>query len=225
MGWWRLSRRLRDGWATRTTERVAAGFTEFGRLLGGPRPEFRARLREELLRAHAMERVSAAQPPAERPEIRPRSRLVRLRATCVLGGLLAVMFVTGAHASHSVPGELLYPLKRAAESAMLTITTDDDDLAQREMVAARRRAAETAALLGYSAPDRGLVEQTLDDMDSTTRAALSRVKPRKSDGRLRRFAREQHNMVAPLLPKMDRRNRDRANEYLSYIDTFTHGSH
>ncbi len=224
--WRRPSRGKRVVWATRTTERVAAHLTELGSLLGRPRPEFRARLRDELLRTQIAERVPAARPPAERPEFRPRSLLVRLRPVCVFGGLLAFMFATGSHAYRSVPGDLLYPLKRAAESTLLTFTTDDDDRAQREMVAARLRATEAAALLGFSTPDRRLVEQTLDDMDSKTRAALSRVKPRdKTNGRVRRFAREQRSVVEPLLPKLDGENRDKANQYLSYIDTFTSGSH
>ena len=83
--------------------------------------------------------------------------------------------------------------------------------------------AETASLVGTSAPgNRRLIAQTLDDMESTTRSALSRVARRgQTSGDARKFAREQHNLVEPLLPKLDQENRDKANQYLSYIDSFT----
>ncbi|MCT9932078.1 DUF5667 domain-containing protein [Planotetraspora sp. A-T 1434] len=224
MGWWRPSRRLCDWWATRTTGHVTARLRTLG---GSPSPEFRARLREELLRAHAAERVPAGEPPARRPEIRRRSLLVRLRPAIVFAVLLAGMYATGIRTYHSVPGDVLYPLKRTAESTLLSLATDDQERAEREMIAARLRAAETASLVGYPAPDRDrLIEQTLDDMETTTRAALSRVQHHGQINRAARsFAQQQRTMVEPLLPKLDDENRDKANKYLSYIDTFTASGH
>ncbi|MEZ0071589.1 DUF5667 domain-containing protein [Planotetraspora sp. GP83] len=230
MGWWRPSRRPCDGWVTRTTGHVTARLLSL-RLGGAPSPEFRASLREELLRAHAAERVPAGDPPARRPEVRRRSLLVRLRPAIVFAVLLAGMYATGVRTYHSVPGDVLYPLKRTAESTLLSLATDDQERAEREMIAARLRAAETASLVGYSAPDRDrLIEQALDDMETTTRAALSRVQHRgpansEESREARRFAREQRTMVEPLLPKLDDENRDKANKYLSYIDTFTASGH
>jgi hypothetical protein len=195
---------------------------------GGPSPEFRAGLREELMRRHAAERNGIAVPPPPGPPVeRPRRRrpplLVRLRPALVFAVLLATMFGTGVRTYHSLPGELLYPLKRAAESTVLSMAYDEQDLAEREMTAARQRAAETASLVGRPEPGRHrLITQTLDDMESTTRSALSRVARRgRATREARRFAREQRTMVEPLLPKLDKENRDKANKYLVYIDTFT----
>ncbi|MBP2707302.1 hypothetical protein JOL79_26310 [Microbispora sp. RL4-1S] len=243
MGWWRPSRRAYGGRAARVANRVSRHVTGLRVLLGsGPTPEFRARLREELLRNHAAERTTAVEPPPAFDEVagapgdapgglhrrRPRRRplIVRLRPVLVFAGLMVLMFATGVRTYDSVPGEPLYPLKRAAESTVLSLAYDDEDRAQREMAAARLRAAETASLVAARTRDRHrLITQTLDDMESTTRAALSRVAPRAEDrGEVRRFAREQHSLVEPLLPKLDRENRDKANKYLSYIDTMTASS-
>ena len=216
------------------TRRVAARMASLRSLLGGgPRPEFREKLRAELMRAYADERAAGtraagkhAAPPAASGPRRPRPRrslLVRLRPVLVFSLLLVGMFAAGVRTHHAVPGEVLYPLKRLAESTVLDLAYDEDDRAERQMAAARQRAAETASLVGTSTPDRRrLIGQTLDDMEMTTRAALSRVARRgRADGETRQFAREQHNLVEPLLPKLDRENRDKASQYLSYIDSFT----
>ncbi|MGI5485273.1 DUF5667 domain-containing protein [Microtetraspora malaysiensis] len=226
MGWWRPGRRRRARRTGRAADRVAARISEAGSRAGdGPRPDFRARLRADLMEAHAAERGPAAPPPAERPEPRRRpSLLVRLRPLAVFAVLLGVMFATGARAYDSVPGDLLYPLKRAAEATVLRLAVSDAELARREMTAARQRAAEAATLAGAEGPDRDrLITQALDDMARTTRSALGRVKPRgdKPDGEVGRFAREQRTMVEPLLPKLDQENRDKATKYLTYIDTFS----
>ncbi|MEU6407953.1 DUF5667 domain-containing protein [Microbispora sp. NPDC046933] len=249
MGWWRPSRRAGGRSAARSRRLAGHRFLLRGRsaartrgvsarvaglrslLGGGPRPEFRERLRTELMRAYAAERAAGrhaagkhAAPPATPPRPRPRrSLLVRLRPLLVFCVLLAGMFGTGVRAYHSVPGEVLYPLKRLAESTVLDLAYDEEELAQRQMVAARERAAETASLVDRSTPERRrLIGQTLDDMETTTRAALSRVaRQGRAGGKAREFAREQRNLVEPLLPKLDQENRDKANQYLSYIDSFT----
>lgn len=249
MGWWRPSRRAGGRSSARTrkdagrrflphrrpsarTRGVAARVAGLRSLLGGgPRPEFRERLRAELMRAHADERAAGrhtagrhAAPPATPPRPRPRrSLLVRLRPLLVFCVLLAGMFGTGVRTYHAVPGEVLYPLKRMAESTVLDFAYDEEELAQRQMVAARQRAAETASLVDTPTPERRrLIGQTLDDMETTTRAALSRVaRQGRADGEARKFAREQRNLVEPLLPKLDLENRDKANQYLSYIESFT----
>ncbi|MGI5161883.1 DUF5667 domain-containing protein [Microbispora sp. CA-102843] len=231
MGWWRSPRRA-GGRSAARTRGVAARVAGLRSVLGGgPRPEFRERLRAELMRAHAAERAAGRHtagkrvaPPGASPRPRPRrSLLVRLRPPLVFCVLLAGMFGTGVRTYHSVPGEVLYPLKRMAESTVLDLAYDQEDLAQRQMVAARQRANETASLVDTSTPERRrLIGQTLDDMESTTRAALSRVaRQGRTGGEAREFAREQRNLVEPLLPKLDRENRDKANQYLSYIESFT----
>lgn len=229
MGRWRPSRWFGGGSAHRT-RRVAARVGGLRSLLGGgPSQEFRERLRTDLMRTHAAQRATGrhAAPPAASAVPRPRPRpslLVRLRPAFVFAVLLVAMFGTGVRTYHSVPGEVLYPLKRMAESTVLTLAYDEEDRAQREMAVARLRAAETASLVGDSAPDsRRLIGQTLDDMETTTRAALSHVARRsgRAEGEAREFAKEQRTLVEPLLPKLDQENRDKANQYLSYIDSFT----
>ncbi|GAB3130782.1 DUF5667 domain-containing protein [Microbispora hainanensis] len=247
MGWWRPSRRAGGRSSARSRRRpghrfllrvrpragtrgVVARVAGLRSLLGGaPRPEFRERLRADLMRAHADERAAGrhaagkhAEPPATSPRPR-RSLLVRVRPVLVFCVLLAAMFGTGVRTYHAVPGEALYPLKRMAESTVLRLAHDEDELTQRQMVAARQRAAETASLVNAATPERRrLIGQTLDDMETTTRAALSRVARKgHADGEARKFAREQRNLVEPLLPKLDGENRDKANEYLIYIESFT----
>lgn len=213
MGWWQNSRR------------VAARVADLG-AIPGPSPDFRARLRAELLREHAAERAGNTAAPGE---ARTRSRAARrrsgLRAAIVFALLLTGMFATGFHTHRAMPGDLLYPLKRGAESTLLSLAYGDEDLARREMVAAHLRAAETACLIQETTPRESapelhrLISQTLDDMDTTTKTALRHV-VRDDPGEARRFARQQRTMVEPLLPKLDRRNRDKARKYLIYIDTF-----
>lgn len=235
MGWRRPSHRACGRSASHTC-RVAARVAGLRSLAsGGPRPEFRERLRADLMRAYAAERAAGrhaagrhAAPPAAPPRPRPRRSLfVRLRPLMVFCVLLAAMFGTGVRIYHAVPGDMLYPMKRMAESTVLDLAYGEEELAKREMVAARQRAAETASLVSASAPDRRrLIGQTLDDMESKTRAALSRVARQEEDDgearkEARKFAREQRNLVEPLLPKLDGENRDKANQYLIYIESFT----
>ncbi|WP_220504236.1 hypothetical protein, partial [Microbispora sp. H13382] len=93
MGWWRPSRRAGGGSKSRTrgvpghrgpfrrkpparTRGAVARLVGLrSRLSGDPRPEFRERLRAELMRAHAAERAAGrhAAPPAAGPP-RPRPR-------------------------------------------------------------------------------------------------------------------------------------------------------
>ncbi|WP_152990307.1 hypothetical protein [Sphaerimonospora mesophila] len=214
MGWWENSRR------------VAARVADLG-AIPGPSPDFRARLRAELLREHAAEQAgnAAAAPGRARLRSRTAHRRSGLRSALVFVLLLAGMFATGFHTHHAMPGDLLYPLKRGAESTLLSLAYDDEDLARREMAAAHLRAAETACLIHETAPRESapelhrLISQALDDMDTTTKTALNHV-VRDDPGEARRFVRQQRTMVEPLLPKLDRKNRDKAQKYLIYIDTF-----
>jgi hypothetical protein len=224
MGWCQGSHRLCGRSATRRRGRVAARLADLGLYFGGPSPEFRVRLREELLRAHAAERSPASQPSEARPRPRRRRSLfARLRPALVFSVLLAGMYGMGVCTYHSVPGEPLYSLKRAAEATLLSMASDDTERAHREMGAARLRAAETESLVSYSNPDRKkLIERTLEDMESTTRSALGRVARRGKAASVEAqdFAQAQRDAVESLLPKLDAENRKKASKYLRYIDKF-----
>ncbi len=223
MGWWRLPR-------MRRAARVAARLEELGRREAaghegaGPRAEFREGLRAELLRTHQEERAAPRRPgPAHaRPRIRRIPLLVRLRPWLALGAMVTATMSVAAVTYSSGPGEVLYPLKRAAESTLLTLTRGEAERADRQMTVARSRAAEAAELLKAATPDRAeLIEQTLEDMDSTTRLALEKVKqPTKPPAKVRRFAREQKKVVEKMVPKLDAENREIATEYLSLIDGY-----
>ncbi|GAA3127120.1 hypothetical protein GCM10010466_17430 [Planomonospora alba] len=204
--------------------------TELGTRLGGaPRPEFRDELRARLVNASASDG-----PAAERVPARHRARRRRIRPLLLsqlLSAALAVgMAATGLAAYQSVPGETLYPLKRAAENTLLRLSTDDAERADRGLRSASTRADEVEALLGSASATRdqgALVGETLQDMEDTTRSAvtsLTRVRRRDADdaqeaaGSLQRFVRKQRNRIEGMLPKLDEENQRRANGYLNYIE-------
>ncbi|MEU7002827.1 DUF5667 domain-containing protein [Nonomuraea sp. NPDC046570] len=181
---------------------------------GGPDPEFRARLREGLMSA-SLEAPERAARPSRR---RHRAARVPWLSQLVTAGLALSMMASAFVTYQAVPGDTLYPLKRAAESTLLRLSADDAELAQRELISARTRAEEVAALLG--SPGGGPhVGATLQEMEETTRSALSklaRVAPRSKD--IDTFAKDQREVVEPFLPQMDRAQQDQTNGYLDYID-------
>ncbi|GAB1819206.1 DUF5667 domain-containing protein [Herbidospora sp. RD11066] len=223
MGWWRLSR-------ARRAARVAARLEELARrgddqAGNGPRAEFREGLRAELLRTHQEERAAAPRRPGPahaKPRIRRIPLLVRIRPWLALGGMVTATVSMALLTYSTVPGELLYPLKRAAESTLLTLTTSDAERTDRQLIVARSRASEAAELLKAATPDNEeLLEQTLEDMETTTRAALEKVKqPTKPPAKVRRFARDQKKVVEKMVPKLDAENREIATQYLSLISGY-----
>ncbi|GLW08878.1 hypothetical protein Misp01_40080 [Microtetraspora sp. NBRC 13810] len=214
--------------ARRAHARLTGQLSDLGsRMSGGPRPEFRARLRGDLLSVYAEEREEPGQPGADRPAASRRHPRLRIFPQVLAFAMALVMMVTALVAYRSVPGDTLYPLKRGAESALVRLSPDAEDQARRELAAAHERAVEVAELLGPRAhePSRELVDETLADMEQTTRSAVTKLRRAKrkdpqSRSRLRRFAEEQHNMVAPMVPKMDEESRRKAKGYLNYIDGF-----
>jgi hypothetical protein len=189
----------------------------------GPRPEFRARLREELLAARAAGSESGPQVARHR---RPSRRLTALRPGALIVAMAALMLLTGAWTYGSVPGDRLYPIKRAAEATLLSLTTDDMERAQRELSAAHSRATEAAALLGYPDSRRErLIGPTLDEMTMTTRSALSALGHVKRQGThtpaLKHFTEEQRDVVEPMIPQLDDDDRMKASAYLDMIDDLT----
>ncbi len=197
--------------------RIIARLADIGSRLGAqPRQEFRTRLRESLLSAHESGRPATgrhARPAVPPPPPIRASLLVRLRPAVLVLALVAVMLLTSWGTHRAVPGDMLYPLKRGAESALVGLTMDETSRAERELVTARNRAAEAAAL-AEDPKAKKLLEATIDDMASSTRSALStltRVKPRNTgdNGKIRRFATEQRNVVEPILPSLKGSSKER----------------
>ncbi|RBQ21708.1 hypothetical protein DP939_03125 [Spongiactinospora rosea] len=215
----------------------------------GPRAEFRAKLREDLLTTYADDAACPLPEPAEtiapttgqadivrgrprRPRRRRRAgraggrsrgyRRVAVLSQLAVVGVAFTLTVTGLVAYRAVPGDTLYPLKRAVESTMVGLSTDERERAQRKLRAAEERAAEVASLLGT--PGRvDLVKKTIRDMDRATRSAvceLDRVRREeaKEEPTLRRFAEKQHRVVDPMLQRMDAQTQRQASGYLDYID-------
>jgi hypothetical protein len=254
MGGWRPSRRRarRGG----QDPHIAARLAVIGDRLGGhPRQEFRSLLRDRLLRAQADEPLGG---PADRPSqtspqpatgsrdgrrgprhaarhASPASRAWRpLRAalrpaSVIVMAVVMVIAGVGWATYRSMPGDVLYPLRRVSEIALLDLSVNDVTRAKRELLTARRRADEAAALATASGPDRDrLLRETLDNMDRRTRSAiktLTKAKKRDKPGTatLKRFAKQQRNVVEPLLPDLNDASRRKANAYLHLIEGFEGG--
>lgn len=189
---------------------------------GGPDPAFRSRLRDRLMTA------PLEQEEPVRPAVRSHRRLPRISwfsqmATFGLAmGMMASAFVT----YQSVPGDTLYPLKRAAESTLVGLSADNEERAARELVSAKERASEVAALLGSS--DSGpLVTATLKDMEESTRSAITMLQRSKhrSSPDINDFAEDQRKTVEPMLEELDQPQQDQANSYLNYIQGLVAPSH
>ncbi|MEV4567467.1 DUF5667 domain-containing protein [Nonomuraea sp. NPDC049419] len=209
--------------------RVLVHLTELSELpLGGlPEPAFKERLRAELMSGA----LATAEPeaPEERAAGRPqpllggRGRRRRSRGRPLLSqlatvGLVAALMVSSFATYRAVPGDSLYPLKRAAETTLVHLTSDDAERAARELDSAKARAKEVATLLGSSV-DGPLVDETLKDMEESTRAGISRLEraePRSP--KIKKFARDQKEAVKPMLQQLDEDQLAQAEGYLSYIE-------
>lgn len=161
----------------------------------GPRPEFRAALRQRLV---AVAAVQATSPATERPLERVRaagsSWKVQRRLVAVGAGAAVVTAVAGVGvgASRSLPGQPFYGVKRATEDIQLATTFGTEDRGKRHLQFARERLSEVSALIGHSSAlgqmygdrdyagaagaDRAtstLIADTLRDMDVETRAGAN----------------------------------------------------
>ncbi|WP_157549032.1 DUF5667 domain-containing protein [Nonomuraea candida] len=233
--------------ARRRRERVLAQLAELRELpLGGvPEPAFKERLRAELLAgAHAREPLPAErltpapldpEPAAAEPEPamsggaggaggsgraggRRRARRRPLLSQLAAVGLAAALTVSSFATYRAVPGDSLYPLKRAAESTLVRLSSDEAERGRRELDSAKTRAREIASLLGSSA-DGPLVKKTLKDMEESTRSGISRLEraePRSP--RIKKFAKDQEEAVKPMLQELDDDQLAQAEGYLDYIE-------
>ncbi len=90
-----------------------------------PRPEFVADLRRQLM----VEAATVLTPTAARLTITPRRNPRERRIAIAIGGFAVVSATTSMAmaAQTALPGDTLYPLKRALENASTTIQIDEDD--------------------------------------------------------------------------------------------------
>ncbi|GAA2774022.1 DUF5667 domain-containing protein [Nonomuraea dietziae] len=182
----------------------------------GPDPAFRARLRETL-----MAESFAAPVPERRGQRRRQGRWQRQwqgrwLAPALSAGMALVMVLSVMVTSRAVPGDMLYPLKRAAEGAISELNPDK---AGGELEAAAQRAEELRALLdaGGGGPHVGA---TLQEMEASTRSAmerLDRAAPRDQE-KINQFVEEQHKAVDPMLERLNDVDQEQASGYLDYID-------
>jgi alkylated DNA nucleotide flippase Atl1 len=211
--------------ARRRRKRVLGHLTELRGLPlgGGPGRAFRERLRDDLVSGRLLLAEKEAPPlvveetgrPAHRRPVRRRS-LVSQLATF---GLAAAMMVSAFVTYQAVPGDTLYPLKRAAESTLVHLSTDDAERGERELASAETRAKEIAGLLG-SSNDGRLVSKTLKDMEDSTHAGIDRLKrtePRATK-KIKKFAQNQRDMVEPMLDHLNEAQKGQAAGYLDYIE-------
>ncbi|MET7332587.1 DUF5667 domain-containing protein [Nonomuraea sp. NPDC005650] len=209
------------GRARRERELVLEHLAELRSLpLGGmPEPAFRERLRAEIISGALLEPSSPLDAPEQRkPAHRRPTRRRPLLSQLATLGLAAAMMVSAFATYQSVPGDSLYPLKRAAESTLVHLSSDDAERGERELYSAKTRAREVASLLGSS--DGGpLVGRTLKDMEDSTRSGISRLEraePRSP--KIKTFARDQKKVVGPILKQLDDTQLAQAEGYLDYIE-------
>jgi hypothetical protein len=142
------------------------------------RPEFVADLRGQLMVAARAELVVPA--PGSRDDVAARltiapRRTHRERRVGVALGAVAIIGATTSMAIASqsaLPGDPLYPIKRAIENTQAGVRVSDDAKGETILDNASGRLDEVAELTSGSDPDAGLVTSTLNTFsDQATQAA------------------------------------------------------
>ena len=228
---------LVEGASTRRDDARYAEFLEIVASLRSvpapaPRPEFVASLRERLMTAAETELVPGPPRPADDrlalPTRRPRER----RLAAAVGGLAIVGATTSmaVAAQSALPGDLLYPLKRASENVHPGISVDEGERGATLLANAEGRLDEVTALsLDGANEDPALVEDTLNTFtDQTIEASDYLIADFESSGQedsidqLRTFISESMTTLVELEPVVPVDARDellRAARVLDQIDT------
>lgn len=157
---------LVEGRAQRTSTRDAGllELVEDLRTVPGPtaRPEFVASLRAQL-----MAEADVALAAGTDTRLLVPARTGRERRVAVAAGALALVGATtsvAVAAQDALPGEALYPVKRALESAETSLEVDSSERAAQVLSHAYGRLAEASALARMeSAQSRAALPRTLDD--------------------------------------------------------------
>jgi uncharacterized protein DUF5667 len=136
------------------------------------RPEFVADLRERLMTAAATELVTTTptreRDAVERLTIKP-ARTRRERRVGIALGAVAILGATTSMAVASqgaIPGDVLYPVKRAIENTQAGFSVGDDAKGGTILGNASGRLDEVDELAHQSQPNAELVTETLDNFSS-----------------------------------------------------------
>lgn len=130
------------------------------------RPEFVADLRERLMVAAAEELTPVASSPADRLTVAPQRTRRERRIAIAVGGVAVLGATTSmaVAAQTALPGDVLYPLKRALENAETGVRVDDADKGSTLLANARGRLAEIDQLTrSEDGQDLVAIEATLQD--------------------------------------------------------------
>lgn len=172
------------------------------------RPEFVSSLRTQLVAA--AERAPAVVQDDLAARLTPRQRRgSRERRIAALVGGFAVVSATGSMAmaaQDSLPGDVLYPVKRAIENAQTNLQSDNAGKADSLLSHAQARLEEVQELTARDA-DSDVIASTLQDFtDQTTQASELALddfsQTGKTDGitELRAFAAESMDVLGALGP-------------------------
>jgi hypothetical protein len=192
-----------------------------------PRPEFRAQLRDVLVTAardRAAELAEADAPWAPQPwQLDPhrprrggghrrRAAAGRRRAVAA-AALVGFVVVSGtgvaaaAESSAALPGDTLYPLKRAGEQVQLVLATSPQAKGTEHLVLAKHRLDEVRALL-HDHPGgttvTPVVTSTLATMDAETRVGARLIAEngdRQDMSKLNAWATAQRETLRTVLPE------------------------
>ena len=196
------------------------------------RPEFVADLRSRLLAEAATTTV-----PEEtaRLTLPPRKSSRERRIAAVVGGIALVGASTSVAmaAEQSLPGDALYPVKRAIEDVHTRISLGDAEKGQTVLASAGDRLDEASALTrSGDTADRARVSSTLDDFaDQVTQASDLLLADYAQSGRqdsvtrLRSFASSSLDRLSSLEPTVPGQARDelvRAAQVLVAVDAAAH---
>lgn len=184
-----------------------------------PRPQFRAELRETLVAAAAQRTVPADGPA---PGAAPGPQRHRVRRGVALGAALSLIggFGVAVASTGALPGDSLYGVKRALESAQLRLAHSQLARGRDLLEQADHRLSEAEALAAAedarSAGTRARIAQALDDLTVATRAGVDTLDAAYADTGsteplllLDRFAVDQRERLADLAGLLDPGLRDR----------------
>lgn len=133
---------------------------------------------DQAFKAAARERIlaqidAAAEPQGSAKVIRFGPRRFWVRTLAATAALALVMTSVSFASTDSLPGDTLYPVKRAVETGGLLLARNDEAKANVYLDLAERRRAEADRLIGAKRLAR--LDQTLQDMSNETELANTKV--------------------------------------------------